>query len=472
MFEPSNRYIRGIVAGLVGVLAGCAQLGATPKVGGGLSAQQRSAFPPGFLWGVSTAGYQWEGYDSDSQWAHWDRAERTKERNPRGADGLNRFEEDIALTASMGCNTFRTSFEWARIEPEEGKRDPRAIAYYHKMLDAIRKRGMTPIVTLHHFSHPAWFERKGGWEHPEADQMFARHAAFIASEFGAELRYYLTFNEPNVYVAGGYLAGVTPPGKRDPVVALKVAYAMIRAHKLAYVALHRDDPDALVSTNWYTAEWVLTPKPPAEPPEAQAIHSDRWMMDQLVNPSSEAGVQGGKTMDFVAMDYYTRLSLGEVVNLPSPEKWQVYPTGFYKAIKRLYRNYRLPVLIAENGMATRDHAQRGDRWTRATYLMAHVREMQRAIQEGIPVFGYVHWSITDNYEWGSFSPRFGLYRVECRDGEFTRIPTDGVNAYRSVIRAGGVTDELSKRYRVPATNTSALGVLQWSGLVGGQPTFD
>jgi beta-glucosidase len=120
----------------------------------------------------------------------------------------------------------------------------------------------------------------------------------------------------------------------------------------------------------------------------------------------------------------------------------------YKAIKRYYAKYKLPVLIAENGMATRDGKPRADGWTRSRYLVTHLKQMQRAMAEGVPVMGYIHWSITDNWEWGSYTPTFGLYRVDARNQDWKRVPADGVDAFRAIVKSNGVTKAIEYKYGI------------------------
>ena len=430
------------------LLAACAKSAPTPTAARNAAAtlDAKAKLPAGFMWGVSTAGYQYEGQDTTSNWAKWDADGKTVERNPRGADGLNRYGEDIGRAKSLGTNAFRTSIEWARVEPREGVIDPQAVAYYHDLLKQLKSNGQTPIITLHHFATPQWFNDQGGWENGANAEKFARWAAFVAKEFGDDIEYYITHNEPNVLLAGAFLAGAMPPGKKNPVAALKAVNTMVQAHRLAYHAVHMNDAQAKVSFNWYTAEWALAGVMGDESEAEKAVKGDRGgMLDAMASDG-----RGGRTIDYVSFDYYCKLTVKQLAALPRPDRWEPYPVGMYNALKRFHKRYNLPILIAENGMATWDGQARADRWTRSAYLVAHVREMQRAMSEGVPVIGYVHWSITDNYEWGTFSPRFGLFAVDCRNGDFTRKPTDGAEAFRRVIAAGGATKDLVMRYPAPA----------------------
>lgn len=395
-----------------------------------------------FFWGVSTAGYQWEGGDTTSQWAKWVAAGKTEDRNDRAVDGWNRVGEDAGLARGLGCNAFRTSIEWARIEPREGEYDPAAVAHYHQMLRTLRAQGLEPIVTLMHFSYPAWLDADGGWQNPKAIARFEKYARFVAQEFGADVDWYLTFNEPNVFVLASYVVGAHPPGLKSPVAAYKVARNMIAAHKAAYRAVHEADAVASVGSNMYVANYTLV----EEAPEAKASEDD--FMAELTKGDAK-----GRTLDFAALDYYCRLPVFQMIGaggIPRPDRWKVDPAGFTSALLKYDRKYHLPILIAENGMATHDHAEREDGWTRSAYMVAHVAAMESAVDQGARILGYVHWSITDNFEWGSFSPCFGLYRVDARTPDLSRREGDGVAAYRRIIKANGITVDLLKDYPPPS----------------------
>ena len=453
-------WITGCVAVSVAAaaLAGCGRVAEPAATTGELrqASFRTASVGKDFLWGVSTAGYQWEGQDTVSQWAAWDKAGKTEERNPRGANGLEMYPEDAKLTAGLGANAFRTSIEWARIEPEEGKIDPAAVAHYHKLLDTLRANGLQPVITLMHFSYPAWLDADGGWENPKVIERFKRHAAFIAKEYGDKIDLYMTYNEPNVFLLGGWAAGMTPPGKKNPIAGLRAMKHMITAHGEAYDAIHANDTQAKVSFNMYTAEFAFggfgtRNAVTAQEMAAERISSDDAFMEEIMSQ------KGGGKVDYAALDYYCKFRVKVPFSFPRPDTWEVYPEGLYKQLKKYHRKYKLPVLIAENGMATHDLQPRQDRWTRSAYTIAHIKQIQRAIADGTPVMGYIHWSITDNYEWGSFSPRFGLFSVDSRDGDFRRRKAEGADAFQAIIAAGGVTRALEQRYPPPGLPAPWLG---------------
>lgn len=443
MRQTHRRIAQFLALGAMVALVGCGLAAPLPGVESlsPVTAQKRDARSPKgpFLWGVSTAGYQWEGSENKSQWAAWDAAGKTEERRGMAADGYRRYAEDLDLTKGLGCNAFRTSIEWSRLEPVEGQFDPEAIRHYRELLLAMRARGLTPVVTLMHFVYPAWLDAHGGWQSPQAAQYFNRFVERVVKEYGDLADWYLTFNEPTVFIAGGYLSGNLPPGKvNDAKGAALVTKNLVSAHNKAYETIHAGDKTAYVSFNNYSASWTLKSDPQGAP-------EDEFLRQVL------GQTEGLPKLDYMAIDYYTRLKLRLPFQLPMCWEWPVYPEGFYNSLRFYHRLTGLPILVAENGMATEDLKERADGWTREAYLTAHVEQLQRAMKDGIPVLGYIHWSITDNYEWGSYRPRFGLFSVECRTGDLRRVPTAAAETYRRVIAAGGVTRESLAGVRYPGS---------------------
>jgi beta-glucosidase len=408
--------------------------------------------PESFLWGVATAGYQWEGGDKASNWAKWEATTgKVKERSGKAANGWELYEKDLDLAQAMGLNAFRFSLEWSRIEPKPGVIDWQAVGKYRRMMKAMRDRGMTPIVTLLHYTYPAWVDEmapkgRGGWESTRAVDAYVRYVDFVAREFGSDIRYYLTFNEPTVMVEGGYLVGMWPPGKADVAAFTRASLNVIKAHSRAYDVIHKHDADAMVSFNNYAAayQFSLDPKKDALP-----APGDDWFLkafsDVLVPFRKEKNGTKRAKMDYVAVDYYKRLTIPTQIIPPSPSQWHVYPEGFADVLDRYHKVFGLPILVAENGMATDNGKVRDDGWTRERYLVEHVAQLQKAMDRGVPIIGYTYWTLTDNYEWGSFNDRFGLYSVECREGDYRRIPTAAVDVYKEIVMRGGVMPELVAR---------------------------
>lgn len=416
--------------------------------------------PLPFLWGVSTAGAQWEGYDPNGIWATHEARGKVTEPIGKAAAGLELWENDLQLAAGMGLNAFRTSIEWSRIEPKPGVIDYEAVDFYHRLFRGIRRYGMEPVITLVHFSWPQWLEDEcGGWATKKARAAFQRHVEFVSREYADEVDWWLTYNEPPVVIIAGYMLGINAPGYKDPLKAAAVSRAWIRCHKDAYSIIHRNDPVAWVSWNNYTGTYDiaglfqihktldttgLAAGAVGETKQIRDMH-DR-LLDEWYNAAKAEGKKPG-FVDYIGIDYYCRWQLPG--SFKPAHLWEPHPEGLYDVLKEYHDWFKVPVLIAENGMATCNGEARPDGWSRSAFLVHHIKQVQRAVADGIPVIGYIHWSITDNWEWGAFDARFGLYSVDCRNNVYTRVPTPAVDTYRRIVEAYGVTPALEAAHPDP-----------------------
>lgn len=463
---------------LLVTLMGAAAAAAPPASPGaelGEVAQAAGAvrFPQGFLWGAATAAHQVEG-GLENDWKAFEATPGNVKQGDTSAVGVGhyqRFDEDFALAQDMGHNAHRLSLEWSRLEPTRGRWDWAAVQHYHAVFGAMRRRGLRPLVTLHHFTNPAWLATRGGWDDERAIADFARFAAFAGREFGAEVDSWLTINEPNVYSYMAYHAGQWPPKVQDPQAALRVQANLVRGHAAAYHALHRHDRGdgdgdgqaAAVGIAQHIA--LYDPYWEASPLDrAQAGFSDDVFNRAFLRAVTSGelrfwypGVRGvwGRhaparaSVDFIGVNYYTRwrcATFGPAFRLPTPGAptnalgWEIYPTGLRRALglaneyATLPDGRRVPLLVTENGIDDRDGR------ARAAYLVAHVREVAQAIQDGLDVRGYLHWTLMDNFEWSEgYAPRFGLYRVDRRPGAgLARIPTPAVETFRKIARANAI----------------------------------
>ncbi|MBI6546186.1 MAG: glycoside hydrolase family 1 protein [Cyanobacteria bacterium NC_groundwater_1444_Ag_S-0.65um_54_12] len=362
-------------------------------------------------------------------------------------DSYRRYREDLDLASDLGLSAYRFSIEWSRVEPRPQVFDQQAIDHYRRIAREVRARGMTPIITLWHFAYPAWLDEPDasglrGWERFDAPEIFGRYVEKVIGAFAEVQPLWLTINEPVIFALQGYVFGKWPPGRREPRAALAVLRNLLAAHGRAYRIIHARWPKALVAFNNFALTLHLTAVSEAFAKsqarrrpvwENWAIQPDLWLLVAL-RPTLRA------EMDFAALDYYFPATLSSADQ--SPWLWPVYPPGLYEAIKHYANFFRKPVLIAENGLATKDGAPRADGWTREAHLVAHVREVLRARSDGIPVFGYCYWSLLDNYEWGSFMPRFGLYQVDYGSETLRRIPTAAVAYYRDIVTHNNLRSSL------------------------------
>lgn len=339
-------------------------------------------FPRKFLWGSATSAYQVEGGNDNSDWEHW------KVRAGGACDHYNRFEEDFDIAKNLNQNAHRLSVEWARIEPEKGKFDEREVEHYRQVLEALKKRKIRPLVTLHHFTNPVWVTDRGGWENPSVVGYFGSYVRYVITQLADLCDFWITINEPAVYVSEGYLYANWPPEKRDPVKAYLVAKYMLQAHRSAYRIIHKIQPRAEVGIA-HVMGYFRSPIP---------FDPLRFLEKKFI--------EGAKVQDFIGLNYYR--AIGWVNNLPrSDVGWRIYPNGLYENLVDLKEQFGLPIYITENGIADEDDDQRAD------YITDHLVAVWRALNEGVDVRGYFYWSLLDNFEWArGFGPRFGLVEVD------------------------------------------------------------
>lgn len=383
--------------------------------------------PDDFHWGVATSGFQAEGYAPPSNWSRY--AEK-HEPYLNSVDFLHRYEEDIANAASLGVDTFRFGIEWARVEPEPGVFDPEGFEFYDNVIAEIKSHGMTPMITLSHWVHPAWFADQRGWANSKAVDRFVDYATEVVTRYADEDAVWITFNEPFIYLQRELT------NSSNPLLTLPLLSKLVQAHNRTYDVIHQLDPDAKVSSN---VAYI-----PGVEPVLDLIFVNRMKLD------------------FLGLDYYYGASLDNptALNAFVDKFWEVRPApeGLYYALKYYHRRFPdLPIWIVENGIATDNGKPRPNGYTRSDHLRDHLYWMQRAIGDGIDVIGYNYWSITDNYEWGSYRPRFGLWTVDVVDDPtLTRKPTDAVATYTGIVDSGGVAADYEPVLKPGFCNIDAI----------------
>jgi beta-glucosidase len=414
-----------------------------------------------FLWGVATSAYQIEGGITGNDWPAWE-AEPGRIRDGACAGGAclswERWEEDLDLVRSLGLNAYRFSLEWSRIEPKRGRYDEEALRRYGAMLDGCRARAIEPVLTLHHFTNPAWFAASGGWEERGNLDPFRRFARLAAERFGERVDLWITLNEPEVYGFYAYDSGIFPPGVRDRSRALVVIANMIEAHGLAAREIHeadRVDADgdgrpALVGA---AKHWtLLEPRRPWSPLDRLA---SRWQQG-VFNDAVVRALAGGPiefrlpgvravqrhvaelsgASDFLGVNYYTRWQVGALDREPLTARpgvptsdlgWEIFPEGL-EIVLRATSRLGLPLLVTENGIADAE-----DRW-RPEFIRASLEALDRARDSGVDVRGYLHWTLFDNFEWADgHAGRFGLYRTDFENPRAPRVERPSARVYASEV---------------------------------------
>lgn len=438
-------------------------------------------FPEGFLWGTASASHQCEGGNTNNQWYRWEQQGHihTGEACGSASDWWQRAESDFERAEQMENNALRLSIEWSRVEPEEGHWDSAAIERYRALLSNLHRRHMTPVVTLHHFTEPIWFAERGGFTNPANIPLFIRYVRYVVSHLQDLCDFWITFNEPNVYAVMGYLMGVFPPGKNDLMSTLHVIRNLLQAHVEAFYAISELQPESRIG---YCLHYRLfDPARPLWLPDRAAASLQEESFNWAILKAAETGrfefplnfaleplKRAPGTRDYHGVNYYTRELVrfdatkpgelfasrfsrpGAVMNDSGAGEifGEIYPQGLYRVLKGIYKRTRgnKPFYITENGFSDR----RDDRRPRA--ILEHLAMVHRAIQEGIPVRGYLHWTLVDNFEWAEgWSVRFGLIELDPRTQE--RTPRVSASLFGEISRANAITEEMVERYAPEAMET-------------------
>lgn len=429
-----------------------------------MPAQATNEFPPGFLWGCATAAYQVEGHNANDWW-RWEQVPGRIFQDQRAGAACEwiggRYAEDFERAAWMGNNAGRISVEWSRIEPEPGQFDAWALDFYRSMLADMRKRGLTPMVTLHHFTNPLWVADRDGWLWGEIPARFAQFARKVVEALGDLCTLWCTINEPMVYAVKGYMEGVWPPGKRSRSAAARVAANMLRAHSAAYAAIKNTQPHAQVGL----AQHVVGIRPARQTPwhtlASRAIHRffNQAFLEAFntgilkVSGAAPTHVPGAKgTLDWIGLQYYQEFRAGFSLRTPhslfitqrkpgdmpvGPHTWGgLNPGALFKHVRWLYELLERPIYITEAGVPDPDDS------IRPAYLAETVRSAWQAINYNYPVRGLFVWSLLDNFEWAEgYDPRyrFGLYEVDFKTQ--ARTARGSAHLYRAICKANGISSQ-------------------------------
>ncbi|GLV26408.1 family 1 glycosylhydrolase [Sphingobium sp. Cam5-1] len=430
------------------LIATGAALAASPALAAADKLSSRH-FPQGFLWGASTAGHQGEGNNvASDQWL-LENIKPTIYSTPSG-DAANSFAlwpQDMDLAKGMGLNSYRFSLEWARIEPEPGLFSIAMLDHYKRMIEGARERGLNPVVTFNHFTAPRWFGAMGGWTNSEGIQLFARFCDRAARHLAGGISYAITFNEPNILLV--LRAIVLPPQVLEAQKAM-LAEAARRMGTPKFTALNAaniDDLDAMQAN--------LVPAHKAAKAAIKAVRSDlpvglslSMFDDQAIGRNSlrdakrrelyGAWLDTARADDFLGVQNYERNMWSDKGKLPPPKGAQlnysgaeVYAPSLAGAVRYAYEATGVPIFVTEHGVGTDDDS------IRARLIPAALAELQKTIASGVPVIGYSHWSLLDNFEWiFGYRPKFGLYSVD--PATFTRIPKPSATVYGAIARNNAI----------------------------------
>jgi beta-glucosidase len=403
-----------------------------------------SAFPKGFLWGAATAGHQVEGNNVNSDVWFLENVKPSVFSEPSG-DAVNSFElwpADLDLVKSLGLGAYRFSLEWARIEPEPGLFSMVMLDHYKAMIEGCRARGIRPMVTFNHYTAPLWFTRQGGWLSADAPQLFARFCDRAARHLGAGISHAMTLNEPNIMPILRY---VLPPFVID-LQRKMLAAAATKAGIAKFTGANAANPEDIDAM---TVNMIAGHK--AARSAIKAVRSDlpvgftlSMFDDTSVGAPAKrdaarkelyaAWLEVARDDDFMGVQNYERVLWGAEGRMPPPKEailnaagGEVYAPSLANAVRYAYSQTRKPIIVTEHGVNTNDDT------IRAALIPAALAELRKAMDEGVPVQGYVHWSLLDNFEWiAGFKSQLGLVAVDRTT--FKRTPKPSAGVYSAIVR--------------------------------------
>ena len=445
-------------------------------------------FSNDFLWGAASASYQIEGaYLEDGKGENiWDAYCQESGHVAHGENGnvacdhYHLFREDVKMMQKMGIKNYRFSISWTRILPDgTGVVNQKGIQFYSDLVDALLEAGITPMVTLFHWDYPYALHQKGGWLNPDSSDWFADYAKIVVDALSDRVTYWMTINEPQVFIGCGYAIGKFAPFQKLPARDLaQMSHNVLLAHgktvkmirecakKAPKIGFAFSTPCTTPTDNSPLAIEIARQKSFAFTRERFAFET-AWWADPIflgdypqdaysVLKSDMPNIKEGdmelisQPVDFYGVNiYYSQAQENpnayvenDYMGCPRTQMgWPVTPEALYWGPKFLFERYGKPILISENGMASHDWVQLDGKVHdpgRIDYMKRYLRELHRAMQDGTEVMGYMYWSIMDNFEWADgYDKRFGLVYVDYRTQE--RTIKDSGYFYQTVIETNGET---------------------------------
>lgn len=415
-------------------------------------------FREGLLLGAASAATQIEGGTLGHSWNDWYHSGEIRDgSNPAlGIDHIERWKEDADLMSEMGIRICRLGVEWARICPDENRVDETAIEHYRQEMSYLRSKGISVLLTIHHFTNPMWFEAKGGFTRPENIKYYLDYVVLVIRSLGDIVSRYITINEPNIYAAQSYFRGLWPPGEKSFKKAAEVMSVMAACHIMAYNLIHKTRSemgysDTMVSFAHHMR--VFNPEDPKNPKhrlysklmkyyfQEALIHAMyfgdfKWPLKKVVH------VERGEYCDFIGLSYNTRTTVSKFddgTRKESPKNdlgWEIYPNGIVKCASKLYSLIKRPIYITENGTCDNDDV------FRCKFIYDHLKAL---CESGLPIERYYHRCLFDSFEWlEGKSARFGLVHVDCETQQ--RTLKKSAHFYKEIIRKRGITQEIYNKY--------------------------
>lgn len=439
-------------------------------------------FPHGFTWGAITSSYQIEGaWDEDGKGLSvWDTFVRQPGKIERGenadvaVDHYHRWQEDVDIMAELGLQAYCFSISWPRVMPAGiGKVNAAGLDFYDRLVDGLLAKKITPFVMLYHWELPQALEDKGGWGERDTALSFADYAHHVVQRLGDRVTYWITHNEPFVAAMAGYFTGEHAPGVQNPAIALRATHHLLLSHGRAIQVMRSELPHAAklgIILN-------LSPTYPASERQEDIQAAERYDgaanrlfldpvfrgkypldMEAMLGPLFP-DVQPGdmqtiaQPLDFLGVNYYSRAVIHYDPDFPIiqasethpigneySQMWEIYPSGIYDILVRTYKDYHpAAMFVTENGVCVPDGVDFDGRvrdYRRIRYLRDHIAQVHRALEAGVPLRGYFHWTVMDNFEWAyGYRMRFGLVYVDFETQK--RVVKNSGRWYAQVIRQNG-----------------------------------
>lgn len=397
-------------------------------------------FSKDFLWGASVSTHQVEG-GNHNQWTVWE-LETAKQRASEAqsnyshldcweeikhqaslpsnyvsgvaSDHYNRYKNDLEYVKKLNFTALRSGIEWSRIEPEEGIFDKQALEHYTEYFNDLKKAGITPILTLWHWTFPEWFAKKGGFLKRSNVKYYLRYVKYVMDNFGVKIDFFITVNEPTTYAAMSYYESRWPPQKKSIISTIRVLHNLARAHNRAYKIIKKTYPKSQIGlahscTYFYAGDSSLISR-------ISVWSAHRFGNEYFINLVK-------RYQDYFGLNYYfANRMIGTRAHNPVEVKndlgWSLEPDKLRPFLSVLYKKYKLPILITESGVA--DSVDKYRKW----WIAQSIKAIDGAQKDGVPMLGYIHWSLLDNFEWAEgFWPRFGLIEVDYKTQKRTVRPS-------------------------------------------------
>ena len=419
------------------------------------------SFPSPFIWGTATAAHQVEG-NCINNWSEFEKESKDdgqptiKDAQQSGiaCDHWNRYPEDVKLIKKLGVSHYRFSVEWSKIQPEQDTFDNGGLSHYSRMIDMLLENNITPVLTLHHFTHPLWFDRLGAFEKEKNISIFVSFCERVFNEYSSKVDYWCTINEPAVVATQGYFNGLFPPGKKDSQLSAVVLRNLLEAHVQVYHSLKKMENGPRVKIGlvkninqfdpwrrWHLLDWMISNSVNHFFNDSTidflrtGIFRVRIPLLAWVYHENQKAVSA---TDFFGLNYYShnhlkmQFSLKEPFTMQYPDEdtmtdmqYTIYGEGMYRAIQSV-SVLDVPILITENGIADAEDNRR------ELYIRRYLYAVSRAIEDGFNIAGYFYWSLMDNFEWAfGYDMKFGLFSVNYKTQE--RSLREGAKAFIEIV---------------------------------------